>query len=192
MKENHIFSSVAMGLAVAVVIWFGSNAILTSAAEGDEEVPAQEQDFLCAQNLIDKGSIIVEGYENFLNFYFQAPEPSSEQVEKAVAYFQQARRALDVLFEEGLDLEGIKSFDLANKEVQSCTLYRDQYVSYIEQLLEIHVFASTNSKVTFTVIDGLKIMNEDLVEFSDDFHGTFPKLFSKFNNALPCYAKQCI
>lgn len=191
MKENKIFSSVAMGLMVAMVVWFGSNAILTSAAEGDE-APLEEQDYLCAQNLIDKGAIVVEGYENFLNDYFQIPEPSSKQVDGAVAYFQQARRALDILFEEGLDLDGIKSFDLANKEVQSCTLYRDQYVNYIEQLLQVHVLSSTSSKVTFTVIDGLKIMNEDLEEFSTDFHGTFPKLFNKFNNALPCYAKQCI
>lgn len=191
MQETSVYKTLALGILVALILWFSTSTLLTSAAEGDADLE-ESIDYKCAQNMIDQGSLIVGGYESFLNDYFQTTEPSSNQVEGAVAYYDQSRRALELLFDEGLDIEGNKPSDLANKEVQACTHFRDQYLNYLEQLLQIHVLSSASSKVTFTVVDGLKIMNEDLETFSQSFHGTFPKQFNQFNNSPFCYAQKCL
>jgi hypothetical protein len=174
---------ISITLVIALVLFAFSGA-LPGYAEGEE--------YLCATTMIEKGEEIVVIYSEDLNNLFLAETPSSELIEVGKAYQKQTEDALKILFDKGLDVDEAKRIDLANSEVANCAFYFDRLTAYTEVLLEIHARESANSKRSFLMVDALKNVNEDLRDFSKDFHNTFPKTFNKLNKGLPCYAKQCL
>ncbi|MBT4385187.1 hypothetical protein HOD30_05590 [Candidatus Peregrinibacteria bacterium] len=175
---------ISITLVIALVLFAFSGYVPTYAEEDDE--------YLCAKNMINEGEEILAIYAEDLNDLFLAETPSSDLIGVGKAYQKQTEEALKVLFDKGLDLDNTKTIDLANSEVANCAYYFDRLSEYTEVLLEIHARESANSKRSFIVVDAMKALNEDLRDFSEDFYNTFPKTFTKMNNNLPCYAKQCL
>ena len=184
--------------------------IFTAAALADDEVSTEtetsetseegttepehpeSQDFVCAQYLLENGPGIVEGYAAFLDEYMQLNVPGSEQVENALLYYRAVEFGLNNLYDEGLEMETKNNVTATADEIAYCSYLRDSYVNVAYELLDVQVRQSAASKTTFLIVDGLKAMNEDLREFSMDFNLTFPGSFNQMDNALPCYARQCI
>lgn len=161
-------------------------------AEVTEEDATSEEDFACGQAMIEQGSVIVEDYETFLDELFKVDTPSSGQVEEAMTYYRYVEDALNNIFSDNLHISGFRTLDFANTNATYCTYIRDQYLDFAQTLLQKQILLSANSKRTFEIIDGLKAMNENIENLYEDFHAVFPGLFNQMNNALPCYARQCI
>ncbi len=109
----------------------------------------------------------------------------------AMTAYRVVEYSLRGIYEKNVDLEHVKTFSAASNEDYYCTSLRDEYIQFAQLLLQKQVVASANSKTTFKVIDGLKDMNESLRDLTMDFLSTFPTVFEKMDNALPCYARQC-
>jgi len=184
--KNHVF----IGLLIALGVWLSTSSILISADEHNGET--SDDDYACAQHMLDNAPDLIDNYETFLNELFQVDQPSSEQVESAMTFYRYVETTLNNMFEVANSFDVVKSIDSASSEVAYCTYIRDQYIDYARLLLNQQVLGSGSSKRTFQVVDGLKAINEGLEEFVLDFVGTFPTMFNKMNNALPCYASQCI
>lgn len=157
-----------------------------------ETETTSEEDYLCAQAMVEQGGEIVEAYEEFLNEYFLIDNPSSNQVEEAMDFYRYVEDSLMNLYASSLNAGRGKALDFVSSEVTYCSTIRDQYIDYARVLLQKQALSSANTKTVFEVVDGLKVMNEDLEEFSEVFMETFPGIFNQMNNALPCYARQCI
>ncbi len=162
--------------------------------ESEESLEETQADYACAQMLIDSGSAIVEGYEEFLNEFFKIDYATSNQVGDAMDFYRYVEDSMNDLYETvaSVDSDGSKSTGFASAELTYCSLIRDQYIAYARALLQKHALASANSKTTFEVVDGLKVLNADLEDFSEAFLEVFPGAFNQMSNALPCYARQCI
>lgn len=151
-------------------------------------------DYQCSQNFMEEGQGIITNYENFLNEYFQVDTPSSGQFEDALTEYRYTKLALEASYTANVNAalgDAQKTLETANNEVQYCQYVRDSYLAYIKPLFQRQMMGSTVSKVTFKIVDGLKAMNKDMDSFAGTFAETFPTLFSKMNNALPCYARNC-
>lgn len=164
------------------------------AAEEEESSEETQADYLCAQTLIDSGTPLITGYEDFLDEFFKIDNPTSNQVEEAMDFYRYIEDSMNTLYETAatVDSDGSKSSSFASSELTYCSLIRDQFIDFAKVLLQKQALASANSKTTFEVVDGLKVLNADLEDFSQEFLETFPGAFNQMANALPCYARQCI
>lgn len=194
MKKPSQFESILFLLCVAILIVLAGVLFVFADETEDETTEAtSEEDYLCAQTMVDQGYEVVSSYEEFLNEYFLIDNPSSNQVEEAMDYYRYVEDTLMNLYNSsmGVQLSG-KALDSASSETTYCSTIRDQYIDYARMLLQKQALSSANTKTVFEVVDGLKVMNEDLEEFSEVFMETFPGIFNQMNSALPCYARQCI
>ncbi len=177
-------------LCTALLVVFQSLFFAFAEETTDEETPLN---YACAQTMIDDGSALLDNYELFLNEYFLVDTPGSNQLEGAMDYYRYVEDGLNSIYSGALVIEGdSKTLEFASAEVTYCASIRDQYLRYAQVLLQKQLLSSANSKRTFEMVDGLKVMNDDLGDFSEQFLETFPGAFNQMNNALPCYARQCI
>jgi hypothetical protein len=174
-------------IAGAIALCFSLALALPLSGFADEA----QGDFLCAQTMVTEGAAAVADYELLLNEFFQADVSSADQVQVAMSYYRAVENTLNTLYANGLDVDGIKSFDLANAEVAACAARRDELIRYSQVLLEAQTLGSANSKRTFAVRDGLNALNENMNLLSDEFAQTFPARFQNFESAFPCYAQEC-
>lgn len=189
--ENRLFL-----LCAALVLTF-NGLLYAMAAETDEETESvstvtQGIDYACTYNLTQEAYTAVESYQTFLDDYFKAVTPSSEQVEHAMRYYRFVEASIEASYDKYADVQGNYSLEASEDALSNCSTVRDQYIDLAQVLLQKQVIASANSKRTFLFIDGLKATNEHLDQFSGEFNALFPAYFNQFNNALPCYAHQCI
>jgi len=165
------------------------------AAETDtEETDEEATDYACSQTMIDQGGAIVEGYQEFLDGFFNVDAPTSDQLEDAMDFYRYIEDSLLSLYRSASAVtdSGAKTTEFASKELTNCAYLRDQYIEFARALLQKQALGSAYSKTTFEVVDGLKALNEDLDDLSKEFSEVFPGAFHQMNNALPCYARQCI
>lgn len=182
-------------VCAALVLVF--NGLLYSFADETETTSAvptavDDVDYACGYNVMQESQVVVDAYQTFLNDYFQQVTPSSEQVDGAMKYYRLMEFSIQKIYENSL--QQVTNLTL-NSSIQAntyCAYMRDLYLDIARAMLQKQVIASSNSKRTFQVVDGLKVMNEDLELLADEFSAVFPGYFNKFNNALPCYAHQCI
>ena len=189
--ENRFFL-----LCAALVVTF-NGLLYAMAAETEEETESVSTvtegiDYACTYNLTQEAYTVVEDYQTFLDDYFKAVTPSSEQVEHAMRYYRFVEAAIEASYDKYADVQGNYSLEASEDALSRCATVRDQYIELARVLLQKQTIASANSKRTFLFIDGLKATNEHLDQFSGEFNALFPAYFNQFNNALPCYAHQCI
>lgn len=172
-----------------------SNILLSNASEDEVDEEFVATDNICEQVMIEQGEIFITAYQDFLTGYFKQDEPSSDLLEEALEYYRFVEAALIGIFNTQFDTgrEGYQDdFESTFDEVSNCARVRDEYISFAGLLLQAQMLQSGTSKRTYKIIDGLKALNENLSDFSVDFNATFPRMFTKMDNALPCYAKECI
>jgi len=164
----------------------------TSFAEETE--PENESVALCADAVSEQGETLLNDFRTFLDEYMKQDVPTSQQVDNAMKFYRYVETTLQTAYTEGMDLysEVALTFDEINEATSLCTYRRDQYIDEAGLLLQSYVRYSANSKRTFQIIDGLKAMNEDMEDFSRNFHEAFPNKFNQMNAALPCYARGCL
>lgn len=180
-----------------LVLLCSSGLMLAYAADTTDTTTTTDttsQDYLCGKAMLDQGAPLVVNYEDFLNEFFQVDTPSSTQFEDALHEYRFTVMALNATFDANTNLSTAtepKTLGTASAEFAYCGYVRDAYLDYIKMLFQRQIMGSTASKVTFKVVDGLKAMNKDLDSLSETFSATFPTLFSKMNNDLPCYVRTC-
>jgi hypothetical protein len=183
----------AFKFRAALLVLLCSSGLVLAYAEETEDTGTP--DYLCGEAMLDEGAVLVVNYEQFLNEYFQVDVPSSTQFESALSQYRFTEMSINAVYENNLNLgtteDGGKTLETANTEYQYCGYVRDAYLGYIKTLFPRQLMGSAASKVTFTVVDGLKAMNKDLDSLSETFNQTFPKLFSVMDHNLPCYARTC-
>lgn len=188
--ENRIFI-----LCCALVLTFNGLFYAVAEESTDAEIPSTERDgvdFACGQKTMEESFVIIEAYQNFLDQYFKIDKPSSQQIDAAEKYYRFVEDSLQKTYERNLSLANNERLEESTQAATYCAFIRDQYIDVAEVLLQKQVILSSNSKRTFAVIDGLKATNQNLEDFADEFNTVFPGFFNQFNNALPCYARQCI
>lgn len=180
--------------AALLVLLCSSGLALAYAADSTDTTADNSPDYLCGKAMLEQGEPLVTHYEDFLNEYFQVDTPSSSQFEDALSEYRFTEMSINAVYEANLNIDSaddVKTLETANTELQYCQYVRDSYLNYIKTLFQRQLMGSTAYKVTFKVVDGLKAMNKDLDSLSETFGETFPTLFSKMNNDLPCYARSC-
>lgn len=178
--------------AALLVLLCSSGLMLAYAADTTDTTT---QDYLCGKAMLDQGEPLITNYEDFLNEFFLVDTPSSTQFEDALNQYRFTVMALQATYQANLNLSTTtepKTLEVANAELAYCGYVRDTYLDYIKMLFQRQIMGSTASKVTFKVVDGLKAMNKDLDTLSETFSATFPTLFNKMNNDLPCYVRSCV
>ena len=131
-------------------------------------------------------------YEAALNEYFLFNEESSEQVLTAMELYRAYENSLQETFEAQVLTQGVQNFWEVEEEFIQCEEDLDNALEYAQTLLRAQVLQSANSKRSFEIVDSTKSINENMAELAIDFQLTFPRTFEKMNNALPCYARQCV
>lgn len=187
--ENRLFL-----LVLAMVLVLNVLPFATAEEAEEESTPTivDGVDYACGQAMMDQGTVIIESYEAFLDDYFKSAIPSSEQVEHGMRYYRFVENSIQSVYEANVNVNVNDTLEKSASAITYCSYIRDQYLELAQMLLQKQAIASANSKRTFSVIDGLKAMNEDMEVYSDEFNAVFPGFFNQFNNALPCYARQCI
>lgn len=158
-------------------------------------VLAEDDDFptyVCVDKMADEGGLIVDDYEAFAAEYVQEDTPTSGQVEVLTSFYRYVRYALQEIFNEYTQFEDGRPIELAKDEVNSCAFYRDQYLAYTEAILQSYVLGANSSKVSFKTTDALKEIVRRMEDYALVQAQVFPASFDGFNNALPCYAAECI
>ncbi|MEK9159993.1 MAG: hypothetical protein AAB383_04655 [Patescibacteria group bacterium] len=158
----------------------------------DVPKPVDGTDFQCGYDVMQEAQVLVDSYQVFLDDYFKQVTPSSEQVDGAMKYYRLMEFSIQKIYQSNLRQD--TNFNL-NSSIQAnsyCAYVRDLYLDIASAMLQKQVIASSSSKRTFLMVDGLKATNEHMEIFADEFSAVFPGFFTKFNNALPCYAHQCI
>ena len=155
-------------------------------ARADDEVPKN-----CSEYLVVEISPKAAEFEILMNEFFLNSVPSSEQVKTASKLLRAYEAEVNAAYKKGLKLKALTIIE-QNKSLVACDFYKEQYLDYGRALYQAQILGSATSKRSYAVVDSLKVMNDDLRDFSDVFLGTFPGMFQKFNNALPCYTKQCV
>lgn len=189
--ENKLF------LACAALVLTFNGLLYTFAEETDEETTeavtiTDTVDYQCGYNVMQEASVVVDSYQTFLDDFFKLATPSSDQVEDAMKYYRFIESSIQRIYEKNLKVTANQTLDDSVTASTYCAYVRDQYLDFAKAMMQRQVIASSNSKRTFTMIDGLKVTNENLETFSSDFTEVFPGFFNQFNNALPCYARRCI
>jgi hypothetical protein len=187
-------------LSISMLILFTAWMAVPGFAEETEEVALEievegdgTQSFLCGQTLKVEGDELLSQYQTFLDLQTKSDEDNSERLDQIMVFYRYVvgtlEDRLEELSQEDLDGETVSS---AADEYNYCANIKNQYVAIADMMLGTYYTASTSSKVTFQVVDGLKAFNSDLADMSTSFHATFPSMFNKFNNAFPCYINTCI
>jgi hypothetical protein len=188
---NKTFENKFFLLCTALVLTF-SGLFYASAAEEESATIVDGVDYACGQKVMEEAFVVIEAYQTFLDEYFQADRPSSEQAADAMSYYRYMRDSINAIYEAASDVRTNNTLESAATATTYCSSVRDQYIELAQTMLQKQVVMSSNSKRTFKVIDGLKAINESMDVFADSFNATFPVLFNKMSNALPCYARQCL
>jgi len=183
-------------LCVALVLvfngFFYSFAAETDTAAESTPILVDGADQQCGAHVAEEASAVVDSYQAFLDEYFKEVTPSSEQVEGSMRYYRFMEYSIKEIYAKYLQQDENLSLEDSLNANTYCASVRDMYLDAAQALMEKQVISSANSKLTFLIIDGLKAMNEDVDTFSEQFNAVFPGYFNQFNNALPCYAHQCI
>jgi hypothetical protein len=151
------------------------------------------QSYYCAQQMTALGDELIGQYQTFLDTQTSDPGDNSDKLDIVMTFYRYVVGRLDDGFDEWTinDLTG-ESLGTTNDEYQHCDYVRDYYITVADSMLRTFYIASSSSKTTYQVVDGLKAMNADLNDMSQSFHATFPSMFNKFNNAFPCYINSCV
>ena len=172
-----------------------TSIFLASAADTSSTEATNGPDYLCGQAMLEQGGSLIAEYETFLNEFFQVDTPSSGQFEDALNEYRFIELSIQGIYSANLNIvtasSSGRSLADANAELTYCRYVRDSYLNYIQTLFQRQMLGSTATKVTFQVVDGLKAMNSNLDALAQTFGETFPTLFNKMNNDLPCYARSC-
>lgn len=179
---------------------FGTTVLITEAADDDEEETEtaevteedSETDYACVVAMIPILETETAKYETALNDYFLFNEESSSQVLTAIEIYRAYENTIETAFEAQALTNGVQNFWEVEEEFIQCEEDVDNTLEYAQMLLRAQVLQSANSKRGFEIVDSFKAINENMGELSVDFHLTFPRTFEKMNNALPCYARQCV
>ncbi|MFA4814710.1 MAG: hypothetical protein WC924_00070 [Candidatus Gracilibacteria bacterium] len=191
--ENRLFL-----LCAALVLTFnGLFYALAAETETDTDTETVSTvtdgvDYACGNSMMQDAAVVIDSYQVFLDDYFKAVTPSSEQVESGMRYYRFVEDSIESIYKKYADVQGNSTLEASASALSYCASIRDQYLSLARVLFQKQVIASANSKRTFLIIDGLKATNEHLDQFSNEFNALFPAYFDQLNNALPCYAHQCI
>lgn len=164
----------------------------SSASSTSSDTAVSEADSQCAAQLIDQGSTLITTYENFLTEFFKVDTPTSSQVEDAMDFYRYVEDSLLNIYAKAGSIPANAAWESSNQGFAYCAHVRDQYIEYARVLLGKYSSLSANSKRSYMFLDGLKAMNFSMENYSDEFHSTFPGIFNKMDNALPCYARQCV
>ena len=189
--ENKFFLLCA-ALVLVFNGFFYSFAAETDTVAEDVPVIVDGADQQCATHVKEESQQVVDSYQTFLDDYFKAITPTSEQVDGAMKYYRFMEFSINEIYKKYLQQDQNLSLTSSLQASTRCAYMRDLYLDVAKALMEKQVISSANSKRTFLVVDGLKAMNADMDTFSDQFNAVFPGYFNQFNNALPCYAHQCI
>lgn len=181
--------------ASLVLLFFVSSVMWVKADEttDSEAVESSDSDYQCAIALSEGSIPILDSYEEFLTQYTKVDAPTSEQFENLMLFYRYVEDSIRTLYDSSAQVTGYnKTLSFSNQELSSCRQMRDGIIAYAQKLLPIFVSGSSTSKTTFELVDGLKIMNEDLRDMTLLFRRVFPGQFTEMSNALPCYAHQCL
>ena len=170
--------------------------VLPSLAFVNVEVEVEadsSQSYYCAQQLTALGDQLISDYSTFLDAQTRDIEDNSDKLVLVMTYYRYVVGTMEDNFDVWVydDLTG-ESLSSSTEEYQHCSYVRDYYITVADSMLRTFYIASTSSKTTFQVIDGLKSMNSELMGLSDRFHASFPTMFNKFDNAFPCYVNSCV
>lgn len=191
-KLENKFFLVCAALVLVFNGMFYAFAEETETDPGETAVIVDGSDQQCASNVMVDAQVVVSAYQTFLDDYFKEVTPTSEQVEGAMKYYRFIEYSINKIYKRNLQKDVNLSLNNSLQASTYCAYIRDVYLDIAKAMMEKQVISSANSKRTFLVVDGLKAMNADMDTFSDQFNEVFPGYFNKFNNALPCYAHQCI
>ncbi len=158
----------------------------------DSSAEAQTEDQACAAVVGGVGAVRLAQYQDFLNRFYTADQASSEQLEDGVRYYRYVEDAIWKAFENASKKSPAGTLLNAQDNYNDCARIRDDYLMSIRLILERHLLTSAVSKPTFKLVDGLKIMNEDVSTLSVSFHEVFPDLFSSMSSQFQCYLRECI
>ncbi len=161
----------------------------TSADESNET--SDDLSSACAKSVIAESRPALTDYLTFLEEYYKIDTPSSEQIENGMTRYRFYVAAVRDSFEKASAPQGGKTFEEVGDSYAYCKNIRDQYLNFGKKLLTVFAIQSANSKRTYKVVDALKAINEKMSDFSLEFSQTFPQMFQKMDDALPCYAKAC-
>lgn len=150
------------------------------------------EDFVCAQRMSTEGQAALTEYQTLLNEFYLADQPTSAQVSEAVDYYRAFQDELARIYEEGSAVDSPKSIDLANNEIAACLSVQSTLLQTAQVYLRGYTLSSSNTKRNFRIHDAFDVFNQDMDDFLSDFQATFPGQFQRFNNALPCYARECL
>lgn len=181
------FISLVVGLALLI----GTGSWLVTAADPADD---EETVYICTARMRTEGQEAVDDFNELLNEFFLSDVDTSDQIEKSYEIYRTLEEALNAIYiEDSVPREGsTRSIEDTSADSVACAQARDQYLRYARALLQAQIKGSSNSKRTFRMRDGLDILNNNLDEFSNSYFEVFPGKFKQFDNALPCYAKQCI
>jgi hypothetical protein len=161
-------------------------------AEEGDEVDEKEVIFACSSVMHTEAPEVIGRYTEFLESYFLLDIDSSQQVANAMLYFTYVQEEIEAIYDENINLNGGELISATIDANNDCRRWQEWYSQEAELLLNTYIRRATASKQSFAIVDGLKIINENMEELSLEFQMTFPLFFKKMNNALPCYAHQCI
>lgn len=192
-KPRHIQRFFSL-LSISMLLLFTAWMVLPSMALVEVEVEIDNsQSYYCAQQLTVLGDQMIADYSTFLDSQTRDLEDNSDKLSLVMTYYRYVVGTLEDNFEVWIydDLTG-ESLSSSTDEYQHCSYIRDYYTTVADSMLHTFYIASTSSKTTFQVVDGLKAMNSEMMGLSDRFHASFPSMFNKFDNAFPCYVKSCV
>ncbi len=155
----------------------------------DDEEPVT---YACVQVLMEDGAKMVNDYAIFAEEYVQEDTPTSGQVDVLVSFYRYIRAGLNQLYEDNTQLSGTTTQAQAKDEANTCAYYRNQYLDYAEIVLQKTINGAVVSKRSFKTVDALSIIVQGLEDLSLSFAQIFPAALDDFNNALPCYASECL
>lgn len=171
-------------LIISLGLYLGNHVSNSNAEEvSDDEV--------CAVTIARDGSAEYENYKQFLDQYFKIDTPSSEQIETAMKRYRFFNETIEKIFETASKVKN-RDISAAYQDFTKCVKIRDEILERGKMILQAYASNSSASKRTFKLIDAMKALNENMQSVSADFSLTFPNLFEKMADSLPCFAKQCI
>lgn len=166
--------------------------LIVGSVHAEDTASDEFMDFACAIDVADTAEVELEQYMSFLTQLFDYAEDSSLLVDEAMAYYRTYKSSIEDKYDEvALDLSA-SSFEGVYSEFEYCKSVRDSYLQMGEVLLQAHAVQSANSKRSYAIVDGMKVINENMATLSENFNRVFPASFQTMENALPCYVRECV
>jgi hypothetical protein len=163
------------------------------AVESAEEAAKKaEQDYECGLDVAAEGTMLVDQYQTFLFNLLQSTRPTSDNVENAIKYYRYIEDSLNTEIGKIRGVAQSKTLGIGAQEYHYCQSTRDQYLILADAMLTEYVTQTASNKRTFVMVDALKELNANMEDYSNLFHSTFPVMFQKMDNALPCFARSCV